>query len=347
MGKLRDLLLEELDKDGVGKVWYELIHAKVVTLAGGWPPKDFKEFEPDAMNGANWKYSKKLDLTQKLFEERILHPDRKSIDYILSGVSDAKVRVNVSVVVNQFLNQVTRGADDKRVFDLILTRLNQISFTLTPTTGGSGKFPTVLSNEETAKSVKRILMSCKERLPNAFVPAVSEEERNSPIWKPAGYDAIVQKIIKLPGPLTEYALRGGIADALTVLRLTLYYTDNTPEGAMGDRLGFSGEEAVMLDTTAAFNPQDHLELSSDAVQARQVISKLTPESRMFLGCIAISKNKVTLAANLGVSRGTALKREADAVREVNDLFDALSIPDSERQSIRGEILKNIPHPGES
>lgn len=345
MSELRDKLQEEIDSGGPGKTWYEVFHEKVIIIAGRWSPKDFVDHEPDAVNPSKWMFAKKLDLTQKLFEEEILVPKRGVIPFILSASTDSHVRANICVVVNQFLNETTKGADDKRTFKLISERLSSIGFTLVPPEGSGTLIPTTLSDHETTAQIKRILIASKDRLPNAFLPA-GEEERNSPIWTPTGYDKISHLVASLPGPVTENALRMGISEALTVLRLALYYTDDTPEDAFNnEKLVQAGEGGEMVNTAEAFKPLDALLGTEDFELANKVMIKISPKSRNFLKCVSKSRNKVKLAAELDVSRGTALKMEKSLIAEVNQAFDELGVPDQDRPNIR-KLLLEIAEDGE-
>jgi|688.fasta_scaffold84695_3 hypothetical protein len=339
VGELLDKLKSEIALGGPGKVWYEIFHEKVMVIAGRWSPKDFVEHEPDAMSPRTWKYAKKLDLTQKLFEEEVLVSKRGVIPFILSASTDSHVRANISQVVNQFLNETTKGADDKRVFKLIVERLHGKGFALVPPEGSGGKIPTTLSDHETTEQIKRMLMMNKDRLPNAFLPA-GEVERNSPIWTPAGYDKIADLLMTLPAPVTENALRMGISEALTVLRLALYYADDTPDDALNDEtLVRDGEGGEMVSTVDAFKPLESILDSEEADLAAKIMTKISPKSRNFLRCISKSKNKVKLATELGVSRGTALKMEKDLVQEVNSAFDDFGVCDQDRQSLRKALLQ--------
>ncbi len=341
MSELRDKLQAEIDSGGPGKAWYELFHERVIILAGRWNPKDFVDFEPDALNPSTWKFAKKFDLTQKLFEEEILVPKRGVITFMLGASTDSHVRANVCEVINQFLNETTKGADDKRVVKLILERFSSIGFSLVPPEGLGTHSPTTLSDHDTTAQIKRILMASKERLPNAFLPA-GEEERNSPIWTPAGYDKISNLIASLPGPITENALRMGISEALSVLRLALYYTDDTPEDAFSnEKLVQAGEGGEMVNTAEAFKPLEALLGNEASELAEKVLNRISPKSRTFLKCVSKSKNKVKLATELGVSRGTALKMEKSLVAEVNQAFDAFGVLDQDRQSIRSILLEKI------
>ena len=110
VGQLLEDLQAEIDSGGPGKTWYRVFQEKLKSIAGTWPPKDFVQFEPDAINPTRWKYSEKLDLAQKLFEEQILAPERKVkvISFVLSGDSDGSIKRNISKVVNQFLNEITK-----------------------------------------------------------------------------------------------------------------------------------------------------------------------------------------------------------------------------------------------
>ncbi|CAN2188784.1 hypothetical protein MCERE155_00466 [Candidatus Nanopelagicaceae bacterium] len=345
MSELREKLQHEIDSGGPGKTWFEVFHERVITIAGKWNPKDFVDHEPDALNPATWKFAKKMDLTQKLFEEEILVPKRGVIPFILSASTDSHVRANVCDVVNQFLNETTKGADDKRAFKLILERFSSIGFSLVPPEGSGKQIPTTLSDHETTEHIKRILMSSRDRLPNAFLPA-GEEERNSPIWTPTGYDKISNLIASLPGPITENALRMGISEALTVLRLALYYTDDTPEDAFSDeKLVPAGEGGEMVNTAEGFKPLESLLGIEESELADKIMRKISPKSRNFLKCVNKSKNKVKLAMELGVSRGTALKMEKTLVTEVNQAFDEFGVPDQDRQSIR-RLLLDIAGDGE-
>ncbi len=339
MGELLDKLKSEIALGAPGKAWYEVFHGRVVVIAGKWSPKDFVDFEPDALNPATWKYAKKLDLTQKLFEEQILVLKRGVVKYVLSALTDSQARTYVSDVVNQFLNETTKGADDKRVFNLIVERLCEKGLALVPRGGTGGSIPTTLTDHETSGQIKRILMITKDRLPNAFLPA-GEEERNSPIWAPAGYDKIVNLLISLPGPLTENALRTGISEALTVLRLALYYTDDTPDDALNDEtLVRDGEGGEIVSTVAAFKPLESILNAEEADLAAKIMSRISLKSRNFLRGVSKSKNKVKLATELGVSRGTALKMEKTLVQEVNAAFDEFGVCDQDRQSLRKALLE--------
>lgn len=336
MSELKERLQEELDSGGPGKFWYGLIHRELKIAAGKWPPKDFVEFEPDAVNSNNWRFSEKLDLTQKFFEDEILNPTRGAISFIMTATTDSHVRTNIREVINQFLSEVTKGADDKRVFKLIGDRLAASGFILVPPSGGVSTVPTVQSNSETASRISRILMTTKNRLPNAFAPA-GEGERNSPIWAPQAYDEIAAKIVGLPGPVTEEALRAGISDALTHLRFALYYADDIPEEVVAkDKNVYRGEEGGvdMVSTIESLMPLDDLLVSEEFNQAREILGLLSSESRRFLHAMSRSTKKTEIAENLGVSRVTALKLENKMVKEVNAILDEIEIPDADRQGVR-------------
>ena len=336
MSALKDLLLDELSQGGPGKIWYETIHKELKIIAGKWPPKDFVDFEPDANNPTHWRYSDKLDLTQKFFEDEILNPSRGAITFILTAGTDTNIRGNIRQVVNQFLSEITKGADDKRVFNLIFERLSKMGFPLIPPTGVGSVVPTIQSNHNNAARISRLLMLAKDRLPNAFIPA-GEGERNSPIWTPRGYDQIAAEITALPEPVTEEALRSGISDALTHLRFALYYADDIPDGVVDKSKNvFRGEdgEVEMVSTLENLTPMESMLASEEFAQAKTILDELSSESRKFLKAMSQSSNKTEIAENLDVSRVTALKMEKQMVIEVNNLFDVYQIPDFERQSVR-------------
>ena len=336
MSNLKEILQTELVQGGPGRVWYEIINKEVKLIAGKWPPKDFVEFEPDANNPRNWRYSDKLDLTQKLFEEEILNPKRGAIDFILTADTDSHIRANIREVVNQFLSEITKGADDKRVFKLICNRLSKFGYSLIPPSGSGSSLASIESNHQISAQISRILMSNKERLPNAFVPA-GEGERNSPIWTPQGYDQIAVQILGLPGQVTEESLRGGISDALTHLRFALYYADDIPEEVIDKDKGVvRGDEGgiEMVSTLVHSIPGEVLLASEEVAQANLVLERISLDSRKFLKAMSLSSRKTEIAEHLEVSRVTALKMEKQMVNEVNSVFDALSIPDCDRQPIR-------------
>ena len=343
MGQLRDDLQSEIDNGGPGKIWYQLFQDKIKVNAGNWPPKDFVPFEPEAMNPNRWRFAEKLDLTQKLFEEQVLAPERGVISFVLSGESDGAIRSNIGKVVNQFLNEITKGADDKRAYELIMGRLERLGIVL-GAKPGSALSPAPQDEEKTAAEIKRILIICKDRLPNALLPA-GEGERESAIWSPAGYDSIVRSILLLDPPATQNALRAGISGALAVLRLALYYVDDIPEAAWhDDKAVFSGEEVHLVSSTDIFEPLQSLVANEDFEIANSVLAQLSPESFTLLSHVSISLNKVALAKSIGVSRGTVDKREKRLVIEVNGVFDKMSIPESHRQHIRSIMLNRVPEP---
>jgi len=346
VGQLREDLQAEIDSGAPGKTWYRVFHEKLKLIAGNWPPKDFVQFEPDAMNPKRWKYSEKLDLVQKLFEEEILVPERKVISFVLSGESDGSIRSNVSRVVNQFLNEITKGADDKRVFELLSKRFENLGKPVGPVSVGPETIPSQNDEIKASADIKRILLKCKDRLPNAFLPA-GEGERESPIWSPMGYDSIVKSILDQDIPLTEGALRAGISGALAGLRLALYYVDDTPEAAWHDKkVVFHDEEVQLVSTTDLFQPLENAIANEEFELANTVLSRLSSDSLNLLSHISTSSNKIKLAASMGVSRGTVDKREKRLIQEVNSIFDDLFIPDSQHQRIRSLMLKRVPGPSE-
>lgn len=344
MGQLRDDLQGEIDSGAPGEMWYRVFHEKLKSIAGNWPPKDFVQFEPDAMNPGGWKYSEKLDLVQKLFEEEILVPERKVVSFVLSGDSDGSVKSNISKVINQFLNEITKGADDKRVFELISKRLESIGKSVGAIVVQPGITPSQNDEIQASVDIKRILLKCKDRLPNAFLPA-GEGERESPIWSPIGYDSIVRSILDQNIPLTIGALRGGISGALASLRLALYYVDDTPEAAWHDeKVVFYGEEVQLVSTTDLFQPLENALANEEFELANMALSRLSFDSLNLLSHISTSSNKVKLAASMGVSRGTVDKREKKLIQEVNGIFSDLCIHDSQHQRIRSLMLKRVPVP---
>ncbi len=344
MGQLRDQLQQEIDSGAPGETWYKVFQEKLKSIAGNWPPKDFVQFEPDAMNPGSWKYSEKLDLVQKLFEEEILVPERKVVSFVLSGDSDGSIKSNISKVINQFLNEITKGADDKRVFELISKRLENIGKSVGASVVEPGITPSQNDEIQASADIKRILLACKDRLPNAFLPA-GEGERESPIWSPTGYDSIVRSILDQNIPLTIGALRGGISGALAGLRLALYYVDDTPEAVWHDeKVVFYGEEVQLVSTTDLFQPLENALANEEFELANAALSRLSSESFNLLSHISISGNKVKLAASMGVSRGTVDKREKKLIQEVNGVFSDLLIPDSQHQRIRSLMLKRVPVP---
>jgi hypothetical protein len=95
----------------------------------------------------------------------------------------------------------------------------------------------------------------------------------------------------------------------------------------------------MVSTVDAFKPLESILDSEEADLAAKIMTKISPKSRNFLRCISKSKNKVKLATELGVSRGTALKMEKDLVQEVNSAFDDFGVCDQDRQSLRKALLQ--------
>ena len=346
MGQLRDELQAEIDSGAPGKTWFRVFHEKLKSIAGNWPPKDFVQFEPDAMNPGGWKYSEKLDLVQKLFEEEILVPERKVIRFVLSGESDGSIKSNISKVVNQFLNEITKGADDKRVFELLSKRFENIGKPVGAIIPRPEPTPSQNDEIKASADIKRILLKCKDRLPNAFLPA-GEGERESPIWSPTGYDSIVKSILDQNIPLTISSLRAGISGALAGLRLALYYVDDTPEAAWHDeKVVFYGEEVQLVSTTDLFQPLENAVANEEFELANTALSRLSSNSLNLLSHISTSSNKVKLAVSMGVSRGTVDKREKQLIQEVNSIFEDLFIPDSQHQRMRSLMLKRVPGPTE-
>jgi hypothetical protein len=348
VGQLLEDLQAEIDSGGPGKTWYGVFQEKLKSIAGNWPPKDFVQFEPDAINPTRWKYSEKLDLAQKLFEEQILAPERKVkvISFVLSGESDGSIKRNISKVVNQFLNEITKGADDKRVFELLSSRFEKLGMPVGSIRVGHEIGPGQNDEYKASADIKRILLKCKDRLPNAFLPA-GEGERESPIWSPTGYDSIVKSILDQDIPLTEGALRGGISGALAGLRLALYYVDDTPEAAWHDeKVVLYGEEVQLVSTTDLFQPLENAVANEEFELANSALSRLSSDSLTLLSHISASSNKVNLAASMGLSRGTVDKREKQLVREVNSIFGDLTIPDTQHQRIRSLMLKRVAEPPE-
>jgi len=349
MLSLRDRLENELNLGGPSTEWYKLFQPLVKKIAGNWPPRYFTEFDLDAANEKSWGYADKKDLTQKLFQEQILIPARGKVDFVMSALSDAHIRKNAKVIVNQFLVDITKGSDDKRAFALIEARLSERGVTLDALSTLSDA-PTVLSNQRLAEKVQRILFLCPERRPNAFLPA-GEGERESPNWTPKGYDWIADQLLDLGEPLTEIALRDGIAEALTHLRLSLYYLDEPTrsegsEMASWEEARESEEEEQSMGTHLAASPEEVAIAHSRQILAREILAKLSPETVKFLSHASISKDMTNLAGSMGVTRQKIYDFKAKCVNEVNYVMSEFEVDDYETNFVRVSLLRLIEPPAE-
>jgi hypothetical protein len=344
---LRERLEQELQISGPSTEWYKLFQQVMKKTAGNWPPRYFVEFDLDASNEQNWQYAEKKDLTQKFFQEHLLNPARRKIEFVMSGLSDIQIKKNAKIVVNQFLVDISRGGDDKRAFKLIGDRLKIRGVLLE---GGASETdsPTVLSNQRLAEKVQRILTLCPERLPNAFLPA-GEGERESPNWTPKGYDWIAERLIELDEPLTELALRDGISEALTHLRLSLYYLDepNKAEGsemASWEEARESEEEVYGMGTYVTDSPEEiTIALAREKV-ASEILAKLSPDTVRFLSHATISKDMTKLADSLGVTRQKIYVYKEKSVNEVNHILNEMNIEDPEAKFVRNSMFKLINPP---
>jgi hypothetical protein len=344
---LREKLEEELKMGQPGSEWYKLFQPIVKIVAGHWPPRYFIEFEPDASNERTWQYSEKKDLTQKLFHEQILIAARRKTDFVLSAHSDVQIRKNAKIVVSQFLVDISKGSDDKRAFGLIESRLKARGVTLGGITGAAG-IPTVLSNQRLSEKVQRILFLCPERLPNAFLPA-GEGERESPNWTPKGYDWIADQLIELDEPLTEIALRDGIAEALTHLRLSMYYLDEPGRNHGSEMTSWEEEQAnegedLVLGGYLAASPEELAISRSREEIASQILKRLSEDTIRFLSHATISKDMTKLANSLSVSRQRIYDFKAKSVNEVELLMNEMKVEQEEVVFVRRSLISLIDPP---
>lgn len=347
MNSLKEKLEEELKSGQPGKVWYNLFQPIVQRMAGTWPPRYFLEYDLDASNEVSWKYAKKEDLSQKLFLEQILNPARGKISFLLSAESDMQIRSNAKLIVHQFLVDITEGSDDKRAYATLKSKLAAKGLLLL-SAESSFTEPVGISDQKLSEKIKRILLVCPHRLPNAFIPA-GEGERESPNWSTAGYEWIADQIIELNSSISESVLRGGIADAFTHLRSSLYYLDepnvfDTSVYASGEGSDGDEQEGGFMGISTLTSPQEAVLLKARQEIAGAVLASLSAQSRKFLSHVTISKNKSNLAISLGVSRVTTDKYATDTVKEVNHLFIQYGVDDYEAQAVRDELLKIIDPP---
>jgi hypothetical protein len=279
-------LCTEYERERIGTRWLDLIFSVCSMIARRYPP--------DVYNGGSpWGESTFYDLAQDVIVERLLGDGQ--IDYIVASSSTLSgARGLVGKHVKQVLAQ--RVIPNQR--DNVASRLHRLfeqAGEPVQTVDGLGFSPTgsswtpVQPTDQALLSAVRIVRSLP-RLPNRGT------DRLSPLFTTEVLESVVEPLWSvLNVPVTLNVLGRILEGAFTGIAPTLFEHEEVID--QFESLGLSTEEIVLTDELA-----------------EGLVTMLTAEQRHILVNAGIMTGE-ELAAVLGVSRPTALKRR-DETREV-------------------------------
>jgi hypothetical protein len=303
-----DLLIAEYQRVQVGTLWISLVVEVCENIV--------RRYRPDVYNhGLEWDGSAIDELAQDVILERLLVSGQ--IDYIVAAAGNTQsarglVGMHVKQVLSQRVIPNQRDNVAERLFPLIAEAGEAIS-----TGDGIGYRPEgtewparEANSSEIARAVRKI--SELPRLPNRG------SDRLSPLFTTESLKEAVPGLMEALGcPVTLNLLRTVLGKALTGLSPALFQLDERVD--LPDISGLSVEEAVIVDDLAD-----------------RLIDGLTAEQREILVNIE-HLTDAELAALLGVSRPTALKRRHGTRDAIGTFFSQPGLNDLS-DDLKGAVL---------
>jgi hypothetical protein len=279
-------LCSEYERERIGTGWLQLIFGVCSAIA--------PRYRPDVYNdGLPWDESALYDLAQDVIVERLLGEGQ--IDYIVArastlGGARGLIGKHVKQVLYQRVIPNQRDNVASRLYRLFEQRGEPVQTVdgigCVPT--GSGWSPAEPTDQAVASAV-RIIRNLP-RLPNRGT------DRLSPLFTTEVLESVVEPLWSVLGvAVTLNLLRRILESAFTGIAPTLF--EHEEEFDQFESLGLSTEETVLTDELA-----------------ERLVTILTAEQRHILVNAGITTGE-ELAAVLGVSRPTALKRR-DETRDV-------------------------------
>jgi len=292
----------------IGRGWLDLIFDVCSKIAPNYPPDVYN-------HGLVWDQSAIWDLVQDVVLKRLLGDAQ--IDYIVASVSTlSAARGLIGKHVRQVLaHRVIPNQRDNvagRLYSLFEQRGESVKTGdgvgwLPP---GSGWGPADPTDEAMGGAVG--IIGSLPRLPNRGI------DRLSPLFTTAVLESAVEPLWSALGvPVTLNLLRRILEQALTGMTPVLFQL-----GEDIDRLEISGlstEEMVLVDDLA-----------------KGLVTALTAEQRQILVNVQILTD-AELAATLGVSRPTALKRRHETRDLIAEYFNQQGVEDLSDQ-LQGAVL---------
>ncbi|RFZ47389.1 hypothetical protein MSS4_03387 [Mycobacterium marinum] len=298
-------LCSEYERERIGTGWLELVFAVCSAIARRYPPDVYND-------GLPWDESSLSDLAQDVILERLLGEGQ--IDYIVASVSTLSgARGLIGKHVKQVLaHRVIPNQRDNvasRLFRLFEQRGEPVQTVdgvgFVPT--GSGWSPVEPTNEAVA-SATRIFRNLP-RLPNRGT------DRLSPLFTTEVLESVVEPLWSvLNVPVTLNTLGRILESTFTGIAPTLF--EHEVEIDQFKSLELSPEEMVLS--------KDLVKRTDDL--AAQLVTVLTAEQRHILVNAGIMTGE-ELAAVLGVSRPTALKRRDETREVIAQYFGQLGVDD--------------------
>lgn len=292
----------------IGRGWLDVVFEVCSKIAPNYPP--------DVYNyGLVWDESSIWDLVQDVVLKRLLGDAQ--IDYIVASVSTlGAARGLIGKHVKQVLaHRVIPNQRDnvaRRLYSLFEQRGEEVETRdgVGWLPRGSGAGPADPTSESMASAV-RIICSLR-RLPNRGT------DRLSPLFTTEVLESAVEPLWSALGvPVTLSLLRRILEQALTGMTPVLFQI-----GEDIDRLeigGLSTEEMVLVDDLA-----------------KGLVTTLTAEQREILVNVGILTD-AELAATLGVSRPTALKRRHETRDLIAEYFNQAGVEGLSDQ-LQGAVL---------
>jgi len=290
-------LIEEAESiNGIGKAWIQVVKTAVRSKVRGKPPKAF--------GYQDWDEATIEDITQEVFERRILKKGGK--EYILAEATTTDhAYAGIHRLVNLALSDMREPNVLNNIFENISRRFSEIGIELDKN-GQGGMISGSIANEEAAEILVRSIFLSQPRYPNRGV------HRESAIFAPESYEEIVKRLKSEVSPLSSSVIRAGLKRALTHLVRAEYYIDDAHDFHESAVEGLSVEN----------------EATNEVKQlAMKTLQLLTQQSeKVFIAQTYGVTSDVELAKALGLKARQTAKKWHDTMKvELFSAFEGLGV----------------------
>jgi uncharacterized protein YlaN (UPF0358 family) len=290
-------LIEEAESiNGIGKAWIQVVKTAVRSKVRGKPPKAF--------GYQDWDEATIEDITQEVFERRILKKGGK--EYILAEATTTDhAYAGIHRLVNLALSDMREPNVLNNIFENISRRFSEIGIELDKN-GQGGMISSSIANEEAAEILVRSIFLSQPRYPNRGV------HRESAIFAPESYEEIVKRLKSEVSPLSSSVIRAGLKRALTHLVRAEYYIDDAHDFHESAVEGLSVEN----------------EATNEVKQlAMKTLQLLTQQSeKVFIAQTYGVTSDVELAKALGLKARQTAKKWHDTMKvELFSAFEGLGV----------------------